>query len=138
MRSGKMHGGPINITHKESARTKLLLTSHVVTQYSEALRLLTNTFTGTWSEQHRDMNANYVKRDNEHLQLFLDFPRKHNPFRVKDEHQLVNIASGIIADEQVNVETSLQIGKAIQEQMTGMTFSQVTMKRKKPELKLSR
>ena len=73
MRSGKTHGALINIAHKESAQTKWLLTVHVIAQYNEALRSLTNIFTGTWSEQHREMNASYMKRDNEHLQLFLDF-----------------------------------------------------------------
>ena len=51
MRSGKTYGGLVNITHKESARTKWLLTAHIVAQYSEALRKLTENAGGTWSEQ---------------------------------------------------------------------------------------
>lgn len=110
MRSWKTHGdgGHTNITHKESARTKMVTYSacYCVVAYSKAaLRSVTNTFTGTWLEQHREMNASYVKCDNEHLQLFLVFLRKPNPFRVKDAHQLVNIATEFIADEWINVES---------------------------------
>ena len=45
--------GLVNITHKDSARTTWLLTAHIVAQYSEALRKLTENANGTWSEQHR-------------------------------------------------------------------------------------
>lgn len=51
MRAGKTHGGLVNITRNESARTKWLLSAHVLAQYNEALRSITGTFTGTWSEQ---------------------------------------------------------------------------------------
>jgi len=38
MRAGKTQGGLINITHKEAARTKWLLTAHVVAQYIDAVQ----------------------------------------------------------------------------------------------------
>ena len=47
MLPGKSEGGLINITHKEAARTKWLLSSHVVVNYSDALRDLTGVKTGT-------------------------------------------------------------------------------------------
>ena len=50
MRAGKTERGLINITHKEAAKTKWLLTAHVIAQYTEAIRSLTETFTRTWSE----------------------------------------------------------------------------------------
>ena len=55
MLSGKSDGGLINKTHKEAARTKWLLSSHVAANYSNALRDLTGVKTGGWSEQHRGM-----------------------------------------------------------------------------------
>ena len=55
MRSGKTHGGLVNITHKESARTKWLLTAHIVAQYSEAPRKLTEKAGCTLSEQHQEL-----------------------------------------------------------------------------------
>ena len=54
MRSGKTQG-LINITHQEPARTKWMLSSHVVANYSEALRTLTSTNSGTWYEQQRNV-----------------------------------------------------------------------------------
>ena len=47
MLSGKSEGGLINITHKEAVRTKWLLPSHVVANYSNALHDLTDVKTGT-------------------------------------------------------------------------------------------
>ena len=52
MRSGKTQGGLINITHNDAARTKWLLSSHIVANYTEAIRDLTGINTGTWSEHH--------------------------------------------------------------------------------------
>ena len=47
MRSGKTQGGLINITHNESARAKWMLSSHILGQYSDTIRSLTGTVTGT-------------------------------------------------------------------------------------------
>ena len=47
MLSGKSEGGLINITLKEAVRTKWLLPSHVVANYSNALHDLTGVKTGT-------------------------------------------------------------------------------------------
>ena len=46
MRSGKTHDGLVNITHKESARTKRLLTAHIVAQLClfQVFRLRVTTF----------------------------------------------------------------------------------------------
>ena len=70
MLSGKTEGGLINITHKEAARTKWLLSAHVVANYSQALRDLTGVKTGTWSEQHRDMRISQRKEGYRHLRNF--------------------------------------------------------------------
>lgn len=43
--------GLINITHNDAARAKWLLSAHILAQYSESLRYLTDTCTGTWSEK---------------------------------------------------------------------------------------
>ena len=67
VRSGKTHGGLVNITHKESARTQLLLTSHIVAQYSEALRKLTDNAGGR-SERHRELIEGSRIRDHDDLQ----------------------------------------------------------------------
>ena len=50
MGSGKSQGGLINITDNYSARTKWLLSSHIVANYTKAIPDLTGFTTGTWSE----------------------------------------------------------------------------------------
>ncbi len=95
MRAGKTQGGLINITHKESARTKWLLSAHVLAQYNEAIRSLTSTFTGTWSEQHRDVQPGSIKQDMKDLQTFVHFLQDHNPFSVEDDTQLKNVATDL-------------------------------------------
>jgi hypothetical protein len=128
MRAGKTQGGLINITHKESARTKWLLTAHVVAQYTDALRLLTGTYTGTWSEQHREMHMGCRKQDCEDLQKFVTFLKNHNPFTVDDEEQLRNVSTGMIADERVNVDDALTIGLEIHKKITGQKFGDIVLK----------
>ena len=61
MLPGNSEGELINIAHKKAARTKWLLSSYVVANYSNALRDLTGLKTGTWSEQHRDMHLSQRK-----------------------------------------------------------------------------
>ena len=110
MRSGKTQGGLINVTHKDAARTKWLLSSHVVANYTEALRDLTGTNAGTWSEQHRDMNRCQRKENYNHLRTFIDFMAVHNPFNTQNS-DLVNIATGVIASDEVDVDDAMEIGK---------------------------
>ncbi|XP_006825155.1 uncharacterized protein LOC102805997 [Saccoglossus kowalevskii] len=129
MRSGKTQGELINITHQESARTKWLLSAHIMAQYTEALRSLTGTFTGTWSEQHREFHPGNIQRDAADLAKFEAFLLEHNPFTVEDEDELRNVATGLIADYRVNVDDSLQIGQNIHAKLTGKTVAEVIMKK---------
>ena len=112
MLSGKSEGGLINITRKEAARTKWLLSSHVVVNYSDALRDLTGVKTGTWSEQHCDMRLSQRKEGYKHLRNFIDFFEVHSPFKAASS-DLINIATGVIASSDVNVDSSIDIGNEI-------------------------
>ena len=129
MRAGKTQGGLINITHKEAAKTKWLLSAHVVAQFTDALRCLTNTFTGTWSEQHRDVHPGNIKKDLKDLKTFTNFLESHNPFVSKDGNQLINIATGIIADERVNVDEAVAIGRRIQDTLDDKKYGEISLKR---------
>jgi hypothetical protein len=128
MRAGKTQGGLINITHKESARTKWLLTAHIIAQYTHALRSLTDTFTGTWSEQHRDVHPANMRRDVEDMKKFTLFLREHNPFAVEDD-QLRNIATGLIADHRVTADDAIDIGRRIHEKLNEKRFGDITLKK---------
>lgn len=129
MRAGKTEGGLINITHKEAARTKWLLTAHVMAQYTEALRYLTDTFSGTWSQQHTEVRPAAVKLDHDDLQTFPSFLQVYNPFTTEDSTKLINIATGLVADDRVNVEEAVSIGQKVHEKITNLTWENITFNR---------
>ena len=113
MRSGKSQGGLINITHNNAARRKWLLSSHI-----EALRDLTGVTTGTWSEQHRDVQASRRKENSKHLHCFIDLFDIHNPFK-SPVHQLINI-----------VDTAVDIGTKILSSLDEKILGYISLKRK--------
>ena len=90
---------------------------------------MTNTFTGTYSEQHREINPSNIKYDLLDLQKFISYIQKHNPFILDESNELKNIATGVIADSRVNVDSSVDIGTRIQDKLTGQTLGSVTMKK---------
>ena len=116
MRAAKTEGGLINIIHQEAASIKWLSTAHVMAQYTEALRCLTDTYSGALgSQQHQKVRPAAVKLDHDDLQTFLHFLQTHNPFTTDISSQLVNTASGLIADESVNVEEAVIVDQKIQD-----------------------
>ena len=128
MLSGKSTGGLINITHKEAARTKWLLSAHIVANYSEALRDLTGVKTGTWSEQHREMRMSQRQEGHQHLRKFIDFFEIHNPFSDSCS-ELKNVATGVIASVKVNVDDAVDIGKSILNKINGKSVGKVSFKK---------
>ena len=119
----------INITHKEAARTKWLLSSHVVANYSKSLRDLAGVKIGTWSKQHRDMRLSQRKEGYRHLHNFIDFLEIHNPFKASSS-DLTNIATGTIASSDVNVDSSIDIGKGILKKVFNKSLSEITLEKK--------
>ena len=116
MRSAKTEGGLINITHREAARIKWLLTAHIMAQYTEALRCLTVTYSGIWSQQQTEVRPAAMK-----LHTFLHFSQMHNPLATDNSSQLDNIATRLITDEHVNVEEAVSVGQKIHGSMTDVT-----------------
>ena len=127
MLSGKSEGGLINITHKDAARTMWLLSAHVIANYSSALRDLTGIKTGTWSE-HLDMRQSQRKEGCMHLRSFIDFLEIHNPFKTSTD--LINIATGVIASNDVNVDSAVDTGKETVRKFVNKALSEITLKRK--------
>ena len=128
MRSGKTQGGLINITHPEAARTKWTLSSHIMAEYAEALRILTGNFQGS-NEQHKEMNPNRRKENCFHMTKFIEFLQSNNPFN-HHANSLVNVASGVVASSVVNADMALETGKKIVNQLNGMKVSEVHLKKK--------
>jgi hypothetical protein len=100
----------------------------VIAQYTDAIRSLMDTFTGTLSEQHREVNPGHIKKDLNDLQIFQAFLECHNQFTTADCNQLINISTGVIADDRMNVDNAISIGTAIHE-LTDKKFGDFTMKR---------
>ena len=99
-----------------------MLSSHIVANYTEALRDLTGANAGTWSEQHRDMN----------LRTFVNYLAVHNPLNTETS-DLVNVSTGVIASDNVNVDEAMEIGKNIVNNMDGKCLGDVSFKRKDQE-----
>ena len=129
MLSGKSEDGLINKKHKETPRTKLLLSSHVVANYSKAHCNLTGFKTGTWSEQHSDLCLSRRKEGYRHLHNFIDFLAIHIPFKASSS-DLINIATGTITSSDVNVDSPIDIRKGIFQKVVNQSLSEITLKEK--------
>ena len=129
MQSGKSQGGLINTTHNDSAWTKWLLSSHIIANYTEALRNLTGVTTGTWSEQDHDVQASRRKENSHHLRNFIDFSDIHNPFNVLT-NELISIATGVIASDDINVDSAVDIGTKTVLGLDNKKPGEISLKRK--------
>ena len=90
---------------------------------------MTGVNTGTWSEQHRDVQASRRKENSRNLHNFIDFFDIHNPFKAP-ANELVNIATGVIASEEVNADSAVDIGTKIVSGMDDRKLGDISFKRK--------
>ena len=127
--SGKSQGGLINITHNDSARKKWLLSSHIVANYIEVSLDLTGVTTATSSEQHHDVQASRRKENSRHLCNFIDFFDSHSPFKVP-VNELINIATGVIASDDINVDSAVDIGTKLVLGLDNKKLDEISLKRK--------
>ena len=63
-----------------------------------------------------------------HLRSFIDFLEIHNPFKTSSE--LINIATGVIASGDVDVDSAVDTGKDIIQKIVGKSLSDITLKKK--------
>ena len=129
MRSGKTHGGLVNITHKESAMTKWLLTAHIAAQYSEADRKEVLGLSSTNSCIKAVACGTTMTCKSSWC-----FCVHTTPFTSDDPTQLRNISTGLVADHRVNVDYALTIGAKIQERLTGKRFGHNEKEGPDPEI----
>ena len=66
---------------QNAAPTKRLISSHIVANYTEALRDLTAVTTGTWTEQHHDAQGSRRKEDSHQFRNFVNLFDIHNLFK---------------------------------------------------------
>ena len=81
-----------------------------------------NSLNFTTSEQHKDLSKSRQDRDAKDIALVVSYVEDKNPF-VNGEH-LMNIADGVIAASNVNVDQAKSIGEMIMQSRWERIFIQ--------------
>ena len=83
------------------------------------------------SNQHAELGASQIKRDNDDLEKTKLWIENHNPFD-DNEPLLRSIATGLTATEGdgINCDEAEKIGQAIQDQLDGISITEATIKKK--------
>ena len=105
------------------------MSAHVVANYIDALRCLTDVTTGSFNEQHREMRLATRTQDNIDLKKFVTYLQEHKIFKRDDSNSLTNIATGVVADIRVNADESVMIGWTIHDKMSNMKYENVSLKK---------
>ena len=72
--------------------------------------------------KHCEIQISCTKKYKNDALKFLKFLTWHNPFNVDEKGVLMNIATGIIANKEINVDEAVQIGKRIHQVLDGTKF----------------
>ena len=72
--------------------------------------------------KHCEIQITRTKKDKNDAIKFLKFLTWHNPFNVDEKGVLMNIAAGIIANKEINVDEAVQIGKRIHQVFDSTKF----------------
>ena len=72
--------------------------------------------------KHCEIQITRTKKDKNDVIKFLKFLTWHNPFNVDEKGVLMNIAAGIIANKEINVDEAVQIGKRIHQVFDSTKF----------------
>ena len=108
MRSVKISGG---LTRRrgmdELQRSIWLFSTPVTAEVNRAMQELTGVKYQT-SDQHKDLSSSRIQRDPQDGQKIFQFLAERDPFEIHPE--LINLNSGRVADESVNVYQAQAIG----------------------------
>ena len=131
MRSLKSRGG---LTHgrglSENVRLCWIYTMHQCAAVHLAMTQLTG-LQHSSSEQHVEMGKSRTHRDSADLMKILHWLEGHNPF-TRCDSALTSLSTGLTArnDDGINCDSAEEVGQAIQNQMDGCAFSDVTVKKR--------
>jgi len=67
------------------------------------------------------------QQDVKDLKKITEFLERHNPFTIFDDSLLINIATGLVANENVNCDDALKLGKIINSKMDGQAWEDITL-----------
>ena len=131
MRSIKSRGG---LTQgrgfTETVRLMWVHSAHMCGEIHNAMSTLTNHQHQT-SEQHIELRASRLKRDNSDLMKVQKWFKDHNPFE-QSESNLKSIYSGVVAssDSGINCHEIEQVGEKIQKSLDGKNLQTAIIKKK--------
>lgn len=129
MRSLKSQGG---ITHgrgtSESVLSKWVLSIPETQRVIDSMEEFAHVF-GVTTDQHIELRASRMKRDEADLQKFIAWFDLHSPF-ITDEKRLQSLSNGNIADVDVNCQNAFEIGVNAIKSNIGKNFSSVKVSRK--------
>lgn len=98
------------------------------TEISRAVEKLTSV-TSTSTEQHKEESTSRQIRDHKDVDIFCNWLLQHTPFR-QESGELINIASGLVADDTVTCDQAIEKGMASLRAKEGEDFSTVVIRRK--------
>ena len=113
----------------ESVRLLWVKTMHRSAEVHNAMITLTGHSHRT-SEQHVELGASRIRRDNADLQKFLQWFESHDPF-VTDDSSLRSLSSGLTdSDTVLNCDEAEDVGSFLQQQLDGVSMQQAKLRRK--------
>lgn len=128
MRSMKTCGG---LTRgrgmSETQRTVWLLSTPACAEINRAMQEFTGIYYSS-SEQHVDSREARISRDHNDMMELLQFLEARNPFR--DDPALCNVATGVTADDTVNVDKAKEVGTSVIKSLVGKRVSGFSFKKK--------
>lgn len=128
MRSLKTSGGLTRGSGmSEQQRLVWLLSMPACADTNQAMQSLTNIHSKS-GEQNKDMSNSRKQRDRKDTTILLSSLAQHTRF--SSDPSLRNIMTGVNADSEVNVDSSLKIGKKILLSMSGKSVEEYSFSRK--------
>lgn len=88
------------------------------------------------AKQHVDSRDSRVTRDNKDINKVVQWFTVHNSF--PNIKQVISIASGIVGNDSINCHRAQTLGLESMENITGLTFNEIKLKRINKVLPLSK
>ena len=60
---------------------------------------------------------------------FYNFLSVHNPYKISDKNTLVNIATGLVASDDVDMDNAIEIGERIHQKIDGTNFGDIKLRK---------
>ena len=105
----------------ELQRSIRLLLTPVTAEVNRTMQEFTGVKYQT-NDQHRNLSLSRIQRDHKDAQKMFEFLAKRDPFHIHTI--LINLNSGEVADESVNVFQAQAIGESLIKDMTGIGILQ--------------